>query len=167
MRCILLTALLLVLWFEAGAQPKRLNMLALKGPVKTVIIERQRVSQATGQALTGNISILPKEKLSFDKEGRITEELLYVSGDQLFSRVVYEYPNEGTEAQTSFKQDGSVEAKVTIKYKYDSAGRVIETSTFNSDGHLRTRSATTYDSQGRFLEGSKFNGDGVQIGRAS
>ena len=68
----------------------------------------------------------------YDSEGNLTEKRLYSNSGQLISREVYFHSEVGTDKK-SFNRDG----KVTSQFieKYDSSGKLIESSYPASNGY--------------------------------
>ena len=159
MRGFFVTTLLLLICLEAIAQKPAQEEHGLKGPVKSVLSETTEVSQQTGAIKHA------KSFKGFDRQGRLTEEVQFDSSGQTFRRITHEYPQEGSEQETTFMPDGSVAEKLLFKHKRDAEGRVIETSVFKGDGSLRNTSVSSYDSQGRFSGASSFSPDGSLVNR--
>jgi hypothetical protein len=160
MRSLRITSILLLIGLHTIAQTKSdQEMAGLKGTVKTVVPETTWVSQP-GRPFHGSVQRAAKYILAFDKEGRKTGELWLDSTGNPSRRTTQEYAPDGREVETTYKADGSVAEKLTVKHKRDTEGRITESSFAHSDGSVRSRSVRSYDSQGRFIGGATYNGDG-------
>lgn len=118
----------------------------LKGNVKSVLIIRYKVKQNFENMLKDKMEGNPI-KYSFNKDGKIVEELEYFSDFDLYSKKVYKYDNNNYIGYSEYDSKGALETKTVIK-KGNIKNEIIEEA-ISPDGNIIRRFNYFYDSKGK------------------
>jgi hypothetical protein len=121
---------------------------SFKGPVKSV-----RTKSADPEI---------SHEITFDREGRKVGEAYYEPDDKLFRRRVFTY-DAGRSTEESYGPDGKLLDRVVSKEEFDKArgtGRTTFTVELDGKSVLRTEIVNKYDSLGRPVESSSYDREG-------
>jgi hypothetical protein len=184
----LLSLALIVCATRASAQEiTDKETLGLKGPVKTVRMKTYRVAQGGADPDAS----LTDSEYAFDREGRAVEKVYYNPDGTVGRREVFTYDAagrtgvvygaDGKVGHRIFRQkeefdrerrtgrsvttgegyDGTLYAEFVRKY--DERGRWLETSAYDREGKLQTRSVNVFGADGRLQEFLHYNGSGMLL----
>lgn len=135
----------------------------LKGPVKTVQVERAEIKSREGQATER-----PRRLLSlttYDEKGNMLEELRYKDDGSIQDKRVFTHDGVRPQTEVVYKADGTVMSKSF--YSYDSEGRLSGSSVYAADGVLLRKAIRTYGPDGKLAEAALYNPDGSLMNKTN
>jgi hypothetical protein len=102
---------------------------------------------------------------TYDDEGHLIESVAYASAGAVVVRIGYAYDSDGrmTEMITSTPAGVSVR----FAFGYDEAGNLVETTAFDADDVMRSRSVNTYDADGNKLSATGYDPTGGVVSTTS
>jgi hypothetical protein len=128
----------------------------LKGPVKTVRIERSEITLRDGLATEGRHQL--QSVTTYDEKGNMLELIRCNYDGSVQSKTVFTHDGVRKQAETEYKPDGTVISKLI--YSYDSEGRESGSTVFGADGTLLRSGKRIYGPDGKQIEAALFNPDG-------
>src|SRR4030095_12547149 len=131
----------------------------LKGPVRSFRTETATVVVKDGQTSEGPRVL--KMTAEFDQDGNRTDFGMYDDKGVLVRRIVMKF--DGPRMTEFVNYDGSGNAWLSGKQDYDSAGRIIGTTTYNGDQSLRSKKVYRRNEQGQVIEWAEYAADGVVL----
>jgi periplasmic protein TonB len=101
----------------------------LNGPVRRVKTETAKISVKNGRPVEGPRAVL--ETISYDNKGtRVDSAYFLTAGGTLTGKEVYKYDDRGNMVEmTLHNEDGSLQAKETYSYEFDSVGNWVKMTT--------------------------------------
>jgi hypothetical protein len=117
-------------------QSADMNHEGLVGSVRAIQIDQTRLS-GNKSATTQELDRVPWRKVSFDTQGRKTEEVIYTSGIPTFRTT----------------------------YAYDNVGRKIEEIEYRQGSRLFSRSITVHGARGNIVSETRYNAENAVVGR--
>lgn len=129
--------------------------MGFKGPVKT--------------ARTQSANPVVNYEITFDKEGRKVEDAYYEPDGKLYRRRVFTY-DAGRSTEESYGPDGKLLDRIVKKDEFDRAhgtSRTMITGEINGNSALYTEMVDKYDSLGRLIESSSYGQEGKLQSRST
>jgi uncharacterized protein YxeA len=137
------------------------ELYLLKGPVKTVRVERAEIKLSEGQATEGRRQL--QSITTYDETGNMLEAIRCNYDGSVLDKTVFTHDGVRKQTETTSKADGTVISKLI--YSYDAEGREIGSSLFGADGNLRHTGKRNYAPDGKQIEAALFNPDGSLMNR--
>jgi hypothetical protein len=133
----------------------------LKGPVKTVQVERAEIKLKGGQATEGQRRLL--SLTTYGEKGDKLEEISYRYDGSVQEKRVFTHDGVRPQTEVAYNVAGTVISKSF--YGYDSEGRASGSSVYGPDGALLRKSVRTYASDGNLAVAASYNPDGSLINK--
>lgn len=160
---VLLANLLIFATVESQVKSYR-DAIGLKGNVKIVQVEGGEIADISGKHIEECCS--PLYKLTFDINGNL------LKAESSFDTVDSEPMNLSTRKATyddkgklveesTFESDGSLLSKIV--HKYDVNGNKVESSTYSAKGSLFRKETFVYDAKQNIIEYIDYFGDGTPV----
>ncbi len=138
-----------------------------KGPVKTVRTKTEGLTQS--QAAPGRTFPEVNHGLTFDRDGRKVEDAFYEQDGTVSRRRVYTYDADVV-TEESYGPDGRLLERVVKKDEFDKArgtSRTTFTRELGGKSFVSTVMKQRYDSRRRLVESSSFDSEGVLQSRST
>lgn len=120
------------------------DLAGLKGPVRTVKVERGLASE----------NMVLVEQTTFDAGGNLTEHQTYDDKGELARKEVYKY-DTNRKLTEKLTYDGKNALTGKVGYTYDSDGRKIEATSYDTGGTKFSRMTYAYDGRGNIAHETK------------
>jgi hypothetical protein len=142
---------------EAGSKKNDLDREGLKGPVKMVLIEIEKLSKE--QKSPREHSRIPWLSLGFDRMGnRVEERQLYVQPVLSFRSVFARDSLGRLTGGAEYNHEGGIEFR--WDYSYDPTGKRIEENRYSAnDDSFFSRSTYLYDEDGNLVEETRLHAE--------
>ena len=126
----------------------------IKGNVKIIYTYRYDAIENFGEVEKGSGFL--KKKLTFDEDGKQTEEIRYNSNGNIEKKKKWAYNRDGSLIE--FKRYTKEILRDHRKFKYNSNNKLIEKLKIKSDGSLGSKYVYKYNSEGKMVESQIFIG---------
>jgi len=175
---LMLTTAILCLANQVSAQvPKRYDVV---GPVRSLLQETAKLTEVGEQITEGPRVVIQtatfgthgrmtdqvmnnpdgtlkwkaswNQRSTYDARGRETERVSFNASDEVTSRTVFVYNNDGNVTKSvTYGADGEI-TSFQDTFEYDENGKKIRADYFNADGLTREYDIFVYDSRGFLIE---------------
>lgn len=162
----------------------------LVGPVY-IIVERTYSFEPGDESMTED-SLIDKTMKTFDRNGNVTESIVYGLNDFVAKKTTFEYDQNGyVREMVFFSPDGNTKSRGVSEYDpernisimnvydaddvfqysgeaiYDDRGILVETRRFTEDGQLFDRVVYRFDDAGRQVGEDAYDRSGLVVTRVS
>ena len=124
------------------------NHEPLKGPVKSVRVERSKIFEKDGKSMEGP-RVLSAEYV-FDSRGRLVESHVCNHDGSPYAKYQAIYNDKGKAEETYHNPKGDLLDKMV--YSYGPDGRLVEKTVEKTKKSMKGKSVFSYDDKGRIIE---------------
>lgn len=150
--CIFFTGLV-------SAQPKNdLEKMGIKGNVKEQTKLVYEIRERFGKP---DKTLFEKEVTKFNKDGNITESVIYNSKNRMKSKYVHSYDDRVKKEIDMYNAKGALIYKSI--FRYNDKGDLIEESGYHSDGSVKNKVLVEYNAAGQKTKEKWYNSNGSLI----